>query len=458
MARKPILPRYVQWRDGRPRWELGGDGGKRLRAAGFRSIDLKDAAGGWLSFEQAKIAGTKLNAAVEAWRSQPAGTTQQGLEALVQSLPAPQRAFAADFAYLQRGPSRTPRLIGELVEAHRRSKHWKQDLAEGSRKAYLSRGNVLKLWLGDVEPGAVQKSAARRWFEMMLDAGFARDQAPAGHKGHGLDWHTKVRDMSRAQKADLRARRESAMENDAELAANPPGYTTAFYVMSYARDLIAWANREEDTALANPFEKLNLASPGGRIRYAEAAEIGHMVTTALAMNRPALTDAIALALGTCQRRSDVLQLTWKIRAEGRFQLVQQKTGAVVGASLPKSTQAWLDAAWSRTAASGVLPLPDAPILPYGRPDALSADWALVRAEAAKTMPSVADLLFHDLRDTAFTRLIESGSDIVSACQVSGHSIKQATTIEKAYLSHRFEIADRAINRIDDWMQAGGVKL
>lgn len=458
MARKRMMPRYVQWREGRPRWELGGDGGKRLREAGWRSIDLKDASGNWLTFEQAKIAGGKLNAAVDVWRDRPGGPTQAELEAMVQSLPAPQRAVAGDFAYLQRGPSGKPRLIGELVEAHRKSKHWRQDISAGSRRVYLSRGNVLKVWLGDVAPDAVQKSAARRWFEMMLDAGFARDQAPIGNKGKGLDWHTRVRDMSRAQKEDLRARRESAMENDPDMASSPPGYTTAFYTMSYARDLIAWANREEDMNLANPFEKLNLASPGGRIRYAEAAEIGHMVATALAMNRPALADAVALALGTCQRRSDILQLTWKIRTDGRFSLTQQKTGAVVGATLPKSTQAWLDAAWSRTAASGLLPLPDAPVLPYTKPDALTADWALVRTEAAKTMPSVADLLFHDLRDTAFTRLIESGSDIVSACQVSGHSIKQATTIEKAYLSHRFEIADRAITRIDDWMQAGGVKL
>jgi integrase len=458
MARKRILPRYVQWRDGRPRWELGGDGGKRLRAAGFRSIDLKDAAGNWLSFEQAKIAGTKLNTAVDQWRDRPGGPSQAELEAMVQALPAPQRGFAGDFAYLARGPSGKARLIGELVDAHRKSKHWRQDVSAGTRRVYLSRGNVLKLWLGDVAPDQVQKSAARRWFEMMLDAGFAQDQAPAGHKGQGLDWHLKVRDMSRAQKEDLRARRESAMENDADLAANPPGYTTAFYILSYARGLIAWANREEDMALANPFEKLNLASPGGRIRYAEAEEIGHMVATALAMNRPALADAVALALGTVQRRSDVLQLTWKIRTEGRFSLTQQKTGAVVGASLPKSTQGWLDAAWSRTAAAGLLPLPDAPILPYAKPDALTAEWSVVRAEAARTMPSLADLLFHDLRDTAFTRLIESGSDLIAACQVSGHSIKQATTIEKAYLSHRFEIADRAITRIDDWMQAGGVKL
>lgn len=62
-------PKYLAWRDGRPRW-IPGPG---LRKAGFKSRDLKDGAGAWLSKGAAVAAADDLNKEVVAWRTAGAG-------------------------------------------------------------------------------------------------------------------------------------------------------------------------------------------------------------------------------------------------------------------------------------------------------------------------------------------------------------------------------------------------
>lgn len=455
MARKRILPKYVQWRDGRPRWELGGDGGRRLREAGFRSIDLKDEDGNWLSFEHARAVATKLNTTVEAWRSLPGGATQADLEAIVTGLPAPQHRAIGDFQALYRNQARGPQaLLGQMVDAH-----LKTVTRPGTRETYRAYGNVVKLWLGDTSPKDITPSAARRWFETMLDVGYARDQAPPGSKGHGLAWHERVLAMSLDEKAALRARRETLMETDDDYAQRPPGYAAAHACLQFASIVTKWGIREFQVKGAeNPFSGLGIASPKGRVRYVEQAEIQHLVKAAEELGRPRAALAAALALGSVQRRSDVCRLTWRIFHEGRIRLVQQKTGTAVDAPTPKALMARLEARLQEMKAAGIVPTPDARILDYDNPEQLTAEWALVRQKAAETMPSVGDVLFHDLRDTSFTRMLEAGADLVAACNVSGHSLKQGGVIEKGYLARRQIFADRAVAHVDTFMDRLGIAL
>lgn len=58
------LPPYLQWRDGRPRWEPG----PGIRKA-FPGRDLKDAGGNWLRLEAAIAAAKVINAEVTSWRT-----------------------------------------------------------------------------------------------------------------------------------------------------------------------------------------------------------------------------------------------------------------------------------------------------------------------------------------------------------------------------------------------------
>ncbi|MEM6539292.1 MAG: tyrosine-type recombinase/integrase, partial [Pseudomonadota bacterium] len=375
-------------------------------------------------------------------------------------LPPQERRIAGQTSHILQGPAarhdRRTGTISTLIEAHRSSAEWAEDIKAATRKAYTARGNVLNLWLGDVETRQIRPSEAARTFRTLLDVGFYRHDRMRGARG--LEAHQAVFNMSRGQREILRANRIEAMDVDPELAARPPGYSTAFYVMLYAGTLITWANRAIDAGLINPFSKMGLASPAGRVRYIEPHELNHLVETADRLGRQHLGDAAGLAVNTVQRKGDLLTLGWHVHQDGRFRVAQEKTGEVVDCKFTKALMRRLDAAWERARERGIHPTPDAPILDYPSRDHITREWDLVRRHAAETMPSVADITFHDLRDTGFTRLIEAVNSLVQACQVSGHSIRRAATIEKAYLAKRTGIADAAIDRTDRWMTERGVSL
>lgn len=460
MARRPrLLPRYVKWRDGRPRWELGGAGGDTLRKAGFRSVDLKDAGGRWLSFEAAQIAGKALNAAVDQWRAGAPAPDDATLAALASASPAQLgaalgRPDAAAFLHAPARPSPASltwdRITQEFLDGPVRSS------PATTRKVYRARASVLLTWLGGIPIEAVRPSDAARLFSRLLDVGYHREaRRQAGSPNlRGTAWHQQVFDMGRAQKDALAARRLAAMDTDEDLAARPPGYTSAFYVMTFARTVFAHAVRTHDiTSLRNPFEKMGLSSPQGRIRYVEPAELAHIIATAEALGLPEVADAAALAIYTVQRRADLVLLPWAILPAGRFQVTQQKTGSVIDCRLARPLVERLEAALARRQAAGTAPHDiAAPILSYPTPDALTHAWARVRAQASIDMPGCADILLHDLRDTGVTRLFEAGASMVQVCQVSGHSFRRAETIQKSYLSNRASIADAAMDLYDNWLE------
>lgn len=75
------LPPYLQWREGRPRWEPG----PRLRPA-WKGRDLKDDHGEWLRLEAAIAAAKAINADVAAWRA--GGIAQNARHTKVNRKPA----------------------------------------------------------------------------------------------------------------------------------------------------------------------------------------------------------------------------------------------------------------------------------------------------------------------------------------------------------------------------------
>lgn len=58
---------YLNWRDGRPRWEPG----PALRRRGWKGRDLKDGRGNWLDLGAAMDAAREINAEVKAARQRP---------------------------------------------------------------------------------------------------------------------------------------------------------------------------------------------------------------------------------------------------------------------------------------------------------------------------------------------------------------------------------------------------
>jgi len=139
------LPRYLKWRNGKPRWEPG----PALRAAGWKGRSLKDADGRWLGLEAAIAAAEEINRQVDEWR-----------KAGGQPLRPRRRAVQPH--------ERTLQALWDLYETSERYRR----LRESTRRDYRNRARIFLQWAGDQPVAALD--------EPLLDAFYARLRARRG--------------------------------------------------------------------------------------------------------------------------------------------------------------------------------------------------------------------------------------------------------------------------------------
>jgi hypothetical protein len=213
---------------------------------------------------------------------------------------------------------------------------------------------------------------------------------------------------------------------------------------------------------SNPCIRLRLVTPQGRGRVVTWAEYDALVTAADAMGRHALALALAMALFTGQRETDILQAT-----RGAF-------GPVTGGTASGTWVWWL--ARSKRGNTGALPihadllpalrraLADAgtAAAPRGPGDALLVDevtgrpydehlfakrYAAARVAAAKALPSVASVQFRDLRRSFGVFARAGGATVDDAGDVLGNSVATNPTLQETYLPRSFFTAQRAVDAI-----------
>jgi integrase len=88
-----------------------------------------------------------------------------------------------------------------------------------------------------------------------------------------------------------------------------------------------------------------------------------------------------------------------------------------------------------------------------------------RAKAAKVLPEVAALHFHDTRGTAITMLAEAGASVPEIAAITGHSYRTITSILEKYLSRTRHLAEMAMAKLENsgrtdfanWLQTGTSK-
>jgi len=231
-------------------------------------------------------------------------------------------------------------------------------------------------------------------------------------------------------------------------------------VLAVLRLCWSWGEKRGRVA-SNPFLKLGMPTPPARLRVGTPAEIQQLIDAADYNGETAIGDAIVLALYSGQRQADVLAYEPRNETDGRIRLIQRKTGARVSIPALPQLRLRIEAAVERKAAARC----DAPEIVVdprtGRAfneHSFRHRFALIREIATRGMPSVADFLFMDLRDTAVTRLAMAGCTLPEIAAITGHSLETITTVLKHYLALNEAMADAATAKLAAWLEKEGVAV
>lgn len=438
---------------GRPRW-IPAPG---LRKAGWRPRDLKDETGAFLSEGLSRDAARDINAAVDAWRRgdlvpaafadmAPEGAAEQGDGAL---------------------PAAIDRLsIGRLLDAYFDSREFKG--------AVDGRGQ---------QDGGLKASTQRSYrtsLKRLVDtlAGFVA--LPAKDDPAALDRYDMAVAIVRATKVTAFAPSETE-QGVVDLLYTAywklhehVGKHQAYAVIAAASAWLAWCRRHQSRSIQNWAAEVRRDTPPGRIRPWTAEEFKTMVTTADAMGLPSIGDAIVLGLDLSWSQIDRLGLTWDRLKNGRALTGadgRQKTGRVGGTPLTSLGRTRVAKIVERQRAMPAKPTHvlwcEATNKPW-ESDFYRKQFALVRAEAAKTCPSLlvgppsdpakgpGDA---DLRDTAFTWMKNAEIDDDGIASRTLQSRKHIAQLGDAnYGEIGPEIADRAGRQFDAYLIKSGVVL
>lgn len=418
MAKIKINVPYFVWRDGRPRWNPG----PKLRDAGWRGRDLKDALGQYLPLEAALQAARNLNAEVAAGGKGKTPASRAG-ETVGDLL----RAYFASAAFerLQPNTQTDYRIKANVVLYERRSK------SEAQRRKPNTKVEPMLTLFATAPARTIGKPETLGFYEGLLREGRSIGVARG-----------------------------------------------AIMVLSAAYQ---WGSTSPDWRLKeNPCQKLRLPSPEARLRVASVEEIRALVAAADAMGRPSIGDAIYLGLFTGQREADILHLvepfgtnrpmSERAAAGEPIHFLQRKTKARVDVYVAPQLVVRLAAADKRKRALDVVP--SAIVVSEITRDAYpSADnfrklYAKVRAlaikgdekEGLKPCPSLASFNFQDLRDTCVTWLARAGADLKEIASITGHSLRGIHTIMKHYLALDGAMARRGIEKLVAMLEAEGMAL
>lgn len=233
------------------------------------------------------------------------------------------------------------------------------------------------------------------------------------------------------------------------------GARDAYNHLATLRTALQWAVKDR-RARSNPALLVAVGRPARRARIATRAELWSMVAAAEARGLPAIALATILMTSTMQRPADVLALTAGQIEDGALYLTQSKTGVDLSFRLHPVAADSLET--GRAADALLIARPGGAA--YGE-RAFQRAWAMVRADAARSCPSLTGtdpavrartlkgpLNAADLRRTGMVWAAEGGASIAEICSVSGHNLQSGLTILETYLPRARILADRAIARLD----------
>lgn len=417
---------YWKWRNGRPRWEPGGKGGARLRAAGFHGRDLKDETGAWLGMEASIAAANAINAEVAQWR---AGGRPRLVPPSGRSGPQrPKRCCEALFVRFMGGLKNT-------TESDAKAAPDFQRLAKKTRNEY------------------------RKMAGYFLDADFRDKHVRAVDKPIMMGWW--------------------------EEAYRKRGHAMANAILAVARLTFSYAERIGWLpAKSNPGKELARPTVEPRIAIWLPEQAAQFLKTADELvdddgrRFHSVGDAFVIGLHTGQRLGDVLAMQASLFGRQRIALTQMKRSALVDVKMTPQVLERVAAARRRRAEGSLVQL-DGPLIinevtgEAYNPNIHNKRFRAVREAAAKALPKVApderwtgpkiyeiaELRYQDLRDTFVTRMWQvPGMTAARLGAITGHSLETIHQIMKHYLAINRALGDEAIDGLVKWLEQEGIAV
>lgn len=292
---------------------------------------------------------------------------------------------------------RSPRTIKNLIKEYTISTEFK-GLAKKTQDDYISKLKVIEKWAAEVPVCEITRTAVRDLYKKLNETKSIRNSGAI--------------------------------------------ITTLRLLMTWAIDDGHWGIE------LNPASKPKTAKAKPRSEMWSHEEQDFMVKTADEMGFPSIGSAIIFAACLGQRESDLLALDFNtnyLPKEKAFRLKQQKTKTWIQVKAHSDLLARMQ---------NIEMLPGKTILRAEfnnekiKQHYFTHKFAEIRAEAAKTMPGVAKLLFMDFRRTAVVRLAEADCNEAEIAAVTGHKIDTCRNILETYLPRTSKMAENAINKLE----------
>ena len=440
LRRHGDAPANWQYRDGRPRWIPS----PALRKAGWSARDLKGTNGVFLSEGLSRDAARDINAAVAAWRR--GELVAEGFAAM-----APDGA-----AHTPTGlPAAVDRLsIGRLLDGFFASREFlgspgPDGEVRGGLKPSTQRG---------------YKTSLKRLIDTL--AGYvtlpAKDDA-AAQAHYALAVAT-----IRASRVDIFEPAETATGVDDVLYRaywalhDQAGVHQAYAVLAAVSAWLTWCRKHQSRTIQNWAKEVRRDTPPGRIRPWTVAEFKTMLTSADALGLHSIGDSIVLGLDLSWSLVDRLIMTHATLADDRANAARSKTGRVGGTPLTSLGKARMAMVRARHKAMDAHPthvlISEATGQPYDPEGShYRNQFAKVRAHAALTLASCAEIRDQDLRDTAFTWMKNAGIDDDGIASRTLQSRKHIGELGDAHYGEIGpEIADRARDLFGAYLIKQGV--
>jgi integrase len=223
------------------------------------------------------------------------------------------------------------------------------------------------------------------------------------------------------------------------------------------RLLFSWAEKH---ALApphsNPVIKIDSDYKAKKGVIWTPEQVAHFAATADGMGYFSIGTAVLINEWMGQRLGDVLAIRIGDYRNGLIYIKQSKTRAEVMIPVDDipSVKKRIAEQISRNEAEGFR---DGPLIlrnierisegggHYSK-SFFSRYFSLARAECARAMPEMKDLIFKDLRHTAVTRMAEAGAEIPQIAAVTGHSFQTCQVLVDRYNIRTAKMARSAISR------------